>query len=208
MSIYSYDRNKSDISLQFLNQIEATGGLTGSRSGIPQAKKLIAVQNYQAALDALPEHSSDREIGNIKAVLLMRLGRFDQALNLLRRIVMDSVTMLPKPDVPERIQLNFATALLMTGHIAGCIGVIQTIADAENEQAVELRVDIRKWEKSLSVLAWLDWKACGIEHIKGQFPTTLSQLGRFDWEADGDTISDVPLSQQEKKVRHSHDLAC
>ncbi len=78
--------------------------------------------------------------------------------------------------------LNFATALLFSGNVGGCREALASIQDPSQERVQQIRDSIQRWEKSLSLLKWLDWKICGIEHVSGQFPADFVP-GVFDWEA-------------------------
>ena len=183
MSIYSYD-DKSE-SLNTINQIGLTQTHTISNPEISKAIEFISTGNYQAAYDHLKSRSADPEVINIKAVLLMRLGKPNQAVSILRSMVLDPTTLLLRPGVPDHIKLNFATALLMDGEVAGCDEILRTIQDKSNEQLIQLRADIRRWEKSLTILRWIDWKACGIAH--GSDGLSMDHLpGKFDWELDSE----------------------
>jgi hypothetical protein len=94
----------------------------------------------------------------------------------------------------------------MSGHVAGCLEVIRSVNRLENEQVRELLMEIRNWEKKLSVLGWLDWKICGIEHAKF-VPSSNDVLGRFGWEPKTDPVLER-ADTDDLPVKPMHDLAC
>lgn len=77
---------------------------------------LISEGKYETAFNQLKGLSTGLELANIKAVLLMRLGRPNEALSLLRPLVLDSNLLSLKPGIPDNVAINFATALFMTGY--------------------------------------------------------------------------------------------
>jgi hypothetical protein len=204
MAIYDYDQNQSQVFKsigQFTEQ--STKSLSVSALNLRQ---LIDLGEFQQALGLLKDYPEEGEFTNAKAVLLMRTGKPREAANLLRRHVWDLKTFTMNLNVSEHVRLNFATTLLMTGHVAGCAGIIRSLNGEVNEQANALLNAIRSWEESLSVLRWLDWKICGIEHLKGEF-SIGSDLGRFGWEPKFVPMREKLSTAVNASSRH-HDLAC
>ncbi len=202
MSIYSNHDAKTELAISRLGLAPSSVNLKRySTSTI----KLITNGQYQLALDQLKDCSADVDVRNIKAVLLMRLGRPNEAVNLLRPIVFDPTSLMVKPGVPEIVILNFATSLLLAGHVSGCLDVLSSIQDNSIKGVRRLQACVRKWEKSLSFWSWIDWKVCGIEHISGDFP--LDHLpGVFDWEFESENR--LSLAQPvETASTSSHNLA-
>jgi hypothetical protein len=152
-----------------------------SRSLPSNAIRKIELGNYSAAYENF-KNCSDPGSNNIKAVLLLRMQQPDAAVNLLRQQVWDIASLTLRNDVPAYVQLNLATAMFMSGNVNGCMEILRNTGVTEDEQAVELFASIKSWEKSLSLLKWLDWKICGIEHVKGCIPFKGTP-GRFGWES-------------------------
>lgn len=203
MAIYDFDQDPS----QVFNSIELFVGQSptlapGSHSRLQQ---LTDMGEYQKALELLKDRSCDNAMLNAKAVLLMRTGKPGDAAILLRPHVWDPGTFTLIADVPDFIRLNFATALLMTGRVAGAIEVIRSIQGSGNEQAMTLLNAIRVWEKSLSIFGWLDWKICGIEHVKKGIPVG-SDPGRFGWEPISLPSGEPSATESSLSPRH-HGLA-
>lgn len=204
MAIYDYDNSRAE-RLGSFSYLTSTSRSKGSVSN-SRLTHLIEKGEYEKALDLLRSCDLQDDLLNTKAVLLMRTGKAEAAVSLLRPVVWDSKTFLLKPDAPIHMKLNFATALLLTGHVAGCIDIIRTVNEPDNEQVKDLWTEIRAWEKSLSVFCWLDWKACGIEHIKGEFPVSHF-MGRFGWEPKALAVRDESANANNSGLANQN-LAC
>jgi hypothetical protein len=144
-------------------------------------------------------------LANIKAVLLMRLGRPNEAISLLRPLIFDLSLLSLKPGIPNNVVINFATALLMTGHVGGCLEIIDGLPDQKNDKIKRIRKSIRDWEKTLSWMSWFDWKLCSIEHCSDNL--TISHLpGVLDWEDE--TMTHMPAGPANTRTATPvHDLA-
>ena len=82
--------------------------------------------------------------------------------------------------------------------MSGCLQILRQLEVCGNEQLDELVANIRNWEKSLSLLRRLDWKVCGIEHVRNEISFN-GVPGRFGWES-GDTpesarVAAIPVPQ-------------
>jgi hypothetical protein len=152
------------------------------RGDLSRIVRHISEGQYQLALDQLRGPTVGLETGNLKAVLLMRLGRCQEAVHLLRPLVFDTNNLTLKSGIPDHVVLNFATSLLLSGNVSGCREMLASIKDPSHEGVQLIRGRIQLWEKSLSLLKWLDLKIFGIEHVSGPFPIDFVP-GVFDWEA-------------------------
>ena len=95
---------------------------------------------------------------NARAVRLLREGRVEEAVSILRTIVLKGGCTWMRPEVPNVFKRNYATALLMSGNPSGCVEVLGEMRDESNPRVQQLRAAIRRWEKTLSLLQWLDWR--------------------------------------------------
>ncbi len=205
MAIYNYDDTSARLVDSF-HQLTATASQSYLHPDFAKIRALIERREYQAACDSLGGKVSGPLLANIKAVLLLRLGKAESATSLLRSFVWDLSSFVMRTDTPGLMRLNFATGLLLSGHVAGCLEVLRSIKEPHNEQASELLAEIRSWEKSLSMIRRLDWKLCGIEHIPTGFPFHGTP-GRFGWEPNVSTVSN-PDSLADLPNTPSHKLAC
>ena len=180
MAIYTYDDNDSGL-IETIHQFDSPKTSSPSSTRISKALQFIGIGDFLQASKLLEGVSGDSTVTNIKSVLQIRVGKPADAVNLLRGQVWDPTTFMLKPEVPIHVRLNLATALFLTGHVAGCMEIVSALGKTDNEQAIELRSEVRRWEKSLSFVQWFDWKICRIEHSQGSFQTGLLP-GRFGWE--------------------------
>jgi len=102
---------------------------------------------------------------NRRAVQLLREKQFAEALGILRSLALKPGCTWMRPEVPNLVKRNFATALLLTGHRSGCLEVLAEINDETHPRALQLRAAIKRWEKTLSFWQWLDWRTGWIEPV-------------------------------------------
>ncbi|MBI2479512.1 MAG: tetratricopeptide repeat protein [Planctomycetia bacterium] len=118
-----------------------------------------------SAGSASSESSAERSVKNqnIRGVHLMREGNIDEAVCILRSIVMPPGCTWSRPDAPNVFRRNFATALLLAGHPSGCLELLAEMRDEQNPRVQQLRAAIKRWEKTLSFFQWLNWRTGWIE---------------------------------------------
>ena len=95
---------------------------------------------------------------NARATCLLRLGRYPEAVVLLRGLVLGSGGLSYRQDVPTIFQANFATALLASGNLSGCLSMLKSIQDTDHPAVVELRSAIDDWNHKLSPWQRLRWR--------------------------------------------------
>jgi hypothetical protein len=110
--------------------------------------KLIAATNEHQRFTAIIEqgdcnqalqssHATGR--GNSsqhdKAVCLMRLGRFAEAVDILRKLVLNHNCVCLRNDIPLVYKTNFATALLLSGRPGGCQSLLAELKVETNPAA-------------------------------------------------------------------------
>lgn len=114
---------------------------------------------YEQALRlARGKGGQDLEVQNATGVCLMRTGQYDEAVQLYRRLVLNPGCTWMRRDRPVYYKVNFATALLLNGLTGGCLDMLGDLHGETTPMVAALRGAIRKWEKSLSWWAWIDWK--------------------------------------------------
>ena len=100
---------------------------------------------------------------NIRGVHFLREGNLDEAVNVLRGLVMPPGCTWTRPDAPNLYKRNFATALLLAGHPSGCLELLAEMRDEQHPRVQQLRAAIKRWEKTLSFFQWLNWRTGWIE---------------------------------------------
>lgn len=93
---------------------------------------------------------------NAVAVCLLRQGKADRAVGLFRNLVLSGSLFL-RQDVPTAWKTNFATALLMTDNLFGCIQVLRDIQGENHPSVQRLRGAIRRWHSELSMGEKFQW---------------------------------------------------
>lgn len=95
---------------------------------------------------------------NERGVLLMREGNIEEAVRVLRPLVVAPGCIWTRTDAPFLVRRNFATALLLAGQPAGCLELLAEMKDDKHARVVQLRAAIKRWEKTLSLLEWVNWR--------------------------------------------------
>ncbi len=117
-----------------------------------RVRALLIEGKPQEALTVLSPHlqSGSKMIVNAQAVCLMRLGRHDEAVKLLRELVYRGSSLAMASDLPTIIKTNFATALLLTHNVEGAQAVLRELSSSEDDATAELNMAVSEWKKSLT----------------------------------------------------------
>ena len=88
---------------------------------------------------------------NARGVCLMRLGKIEEAISVLRDIVFQGYICIPL-DTPVLYKTNFATAMLLSNHKEGAFDILDKLDEKEYQQVAKFKDAIRQWIKSLSFI--------------------------------------------------------
>jgi hypothetical protein len=131
------------------------------------SQKKLNASHSKAPDPARPatKSSSERSLHNqnVRGVHAMREGNIDEAVSILRSLVMPPGCTWTRPDAPNMFKRNFATVLLLAGHPSGCLELLAEMRDEQHPRVQELRAAIKRWEKTLSFFQWLNWRTGWIE---------------------------------------------
>jgi hypothetical protein len=98
---------------------------------------------------------------NAHATCLLRMGRYQDAVDVLRGLVLGMGGVAYRQDVPAVFQANFATALLAAGNLSGCLSMLNNIKDQQHPAVKEIRTAIGRWRRHLSPWQKLRWRLGG-----------------------------------------------
>jgi hypothetical protein len=101
-------------------------------------------------------------VRNARGVCLLRMGKYEEAVQLFRRLVLAPGCTWMKLDLPVIYRTNFCTALLLGGHPAGCQSCLSEIAERSHPSVIRLHAALKQWERSLPWWPRLLWKL-GVE---------------------------------------------
>ena len=165
---------------------------------IERSIELMRQGEYRAAAGLLRAAGYDPEVRNLLGVCLIRLGEYEQAVQVYRQFVLLPNSVLERPNMSDANKRNFATALLLKGLPSGALEVLSGMPDMYNLRAVQIRAAILKWEKSLSFLRWLDWKFNFVEPRNCKIPIDF-EPGEIEFDTtqvrpDRPARSDVRLA--------------
>lgn len=141
----------------------------------------MAKCEYQKALATLPSSNRDLEVRNVCAVCLMRMNRFEEAIDLLRSVSINSNINGMREDIPLHIRINFATSLYFGGRPAGGLESLQELKHDDHPAVQLVREHARLWVAQMSFIRRIDWRLNGI--APKQLPLPPSQpVGICIWD--------------------------
>ncbi|MEQ8787017.1 MAG: tetratricopeptide repeat protein [Pirellulaceae bacterium] len=147
-------------------------------SALVRATEHIAQGRYERALTLLESAGRDLEVRNARGVCLLRLRRPAAAIGVLRDVALQAGCTWVRKDVPICYAANYATALLLGGHPAGCLEILGEV-DSRHPSVQRLRSAIRNWEATLTWWQRLNWKfgrvepdnrPVALDFLPGEFP--------------------------------------
>lgn len=157
-------------------RVSRDGNLTKTGSGLVgqgtdaakqdwrQLVSLVESREWTRALAIANRYLSDTKFLNAKGVILMRMGRASDAVVLYRSFVLAPRCTWLRPDLPGWIKVNFATALMLDGHVAGCLDILNDLRRDALPQAAALRRCLKDWERQQRFWARWDWRLFGVTH--------------------------------------------
>lgn len=156
-----------------------------SQSNLEKAIHLADSGHCEQALGLLNKGNSlSREITNARGVCLMRMGQAEEAVRILRGMVIPVGVTWMDSKLPVIYRANFALALFLSGRPQGLQETLRELPEKSHPSVVRLYQSLKAWEKSLTFMQWMGWKL-GIEQdaptrvdfVPGDFvdPVTSSQ---------------------------------
>jgi hypothetical protein len=95
-------------------------------------------------------------VTNALGVCQLRLGSVKVAVDLFRGLVLGAGLLLRK-DVPAVFKTNYATALLLSGNVDGCLVALGEVGDEQSPTVQRLREAVRRWQQRLTIWQKLNW---------------------------------------------------
>ncbi len=127
-------------------------------SVLDQVRKLLEAGHAEEARKLIQRQKSiDVLLNNALGVCLLRLGQIQPALKVFRSLTYAGGGIVMRSDAPLLLKTNLATAMLLTGEIAGCQEILCEIHDDDDPTVMKLRGAIRQWKKSLTLWQWINW---------------------------------------------------
>jgi hypothetical protein len=151
------------------NQANANSMLSNPKTldqSLRKVHQFIEDHQYELALAMTKGHEhSDVRLRNAKGVCLLRLGRFKEALHLFRSLTIDERTLTTKPKLPTEVITNFATVLLLQGHLGGCMERLHDVTDQHHPAVQRLFSAVAKWKAGLTFFQRIYWRLTTAEPV-------------------------------------------
>jgi hypothetical protein len=122
---------------------------------VDRINNLLNDGKTQAALELITKSKQmeNPRIGNARAVCLMRLGKFEEAVSQLAAIVFPGRVVAVAPGTPVVYITNLAISMLKVNNITGALSLFKQIEqkDRNHPAAVKLEQTIKDWKRSLNI---------------------------------------------------------
>ena len=122
-----------------------------------RAMHAVQAGQYERALTMLDGEPSTPQVRNARGVCLLRLGRYEKALQLFRTLALEGSGDRVRSDLPTVYLTNLATALLLTGRPSSCLALLHEIDKESNPTVIGLRKEIHQWQATLTFGERLNW---------------------------------------------------
>jgi hypothetical protein len=129
-------------------------------TALQHIRQLLEDDRPGEALSFITHSANDSpEMKNARGVCLLRLGRLDEAVAVLRELAYQGLTGMSH-EAPALFRTNFAVALLRANHDkGGALEIADRLDRNEHPEAARLKDAVRRWKESLGPLGRL---RCGL----------------------------------------------
>jgi hypothetical protein len=94
-------------------------------------------------------------MANALGVCHLREGQTQAAVDTFRRLTVEGLNL--RKDAPIVFKVNFATALLLSGNMAGCFSTLEEIRGVEHPAVERLRAALATWKQNLTLWERINW---------------------------------------------------
>jgi hypothetical protein len=129
---------------------------TNGSPALQRIRELLDHDRLDEALIFTTRSGNDSpEMKNARGVCLLRLGRLDEAIKVLRDITYQDLPGIPH-DTPVLFQANLAAALLRANQAKDvALMILDRLHGNEHPEAAKLKAAVRQWRKSIGPLGRL-----------------------------------------------------
>jgi hypothetical protein len=132
----------------------STNVISDPNTVLDRARQMLDKGKVEDALDVLDScGQSSRIIQNARGVCMMRLGRHELAVKILRDLVFPGGAFAIPDETPTIFRSNYATSLLLVDNIVTGLQMLGQIPDRRHPAVVRLKSAVRSWKRSMSWLA-------------------------------------------------------
>jgi hypothetical protein len=133
--------------------------LTEIASILSKVDRLLQEERPEEALQVISRSKLKSPwVTNANGVCLLRLDRAKQAVDLFRSLALSPGVVAIREDVPIVFKTNFATALLASNNLGGCLRVLHEINEEADSDVRQLRTAIQQFKAGLSLWKRLEWR--------------------------------------------------
>ena len=124
---YDWITNSVDAGAQMAGKgMNMIHGTTNSPITMDRVRTLLDNGQAQEALALVNQRDDVSDVWqNVRAVCLLRMGSYERAMQVLRRIVFPGNAICVPEDVPALYRANFATAMLALHHTDSALAIME-----------------------------------------------------------------------------------
>jgi sugar phosphate isomerase/epimerase len=124
-----------------------------TKASLQHIRELLDQGRPDQALDFVTRLGNGTpEMANARGVCLLRLGRLDEAIEVLEDITYQGLPGIPH-DVPPLFRVNFAAAMLRANrNKEAVLTILDRLNGNEHPEAAKLKAAVRQWKKSIGPL--------------------------------------------------------
>jgi len=153
----SSEATRSPGSAPQLGQNNGTGASPEEADLFGKVDTLLREGQADKALNVLARASVKSPwVTNALGVCQLRLGSVKVAVDLFRGLVLGAGLVLRK-DVPAVFKTNYATALLLSGNVDGCLVALEAVGDEQSPAVQRLQEAVGRWQQRLTIWQKLNW---------------------------------------------------
>ncbi len=117
---------------------------------INRVKELLDKGHTENALKILSDSGmASPAIENARGVCLMRMGRFNAAMSILRDVVFPNGAFAIPDDMPTVLRANYVTSLLLMNNMAVGLQLLGEIPEKRHPLVLQLKKAVHGWKQSL-----------------------------------------------------------
>jgi hypothetical protein len=127
---------------------------TISENVLVNIRELLKAGEHEKALQVIHRTGSQApEMKNAQGVCMLRMGRIEGAIDVLRELVFQKQLCIPL-NTPPLFQANYATALLLKHYNQMAIEIIKSLPDSAHPYVSQLKQAIGQWQQALPLHQW------------------------------------------------------
>lgn len=144
---------------------------------LARVSQLVSAGDPKAAIETMGRATPKSPwVDNAIGVCLMRLGMWQQALDVFRGLALGPGGVVLRADAPPVFKSNFAAALAATGNLDGFFRALSDLRDENHSSVVKLRDRVDQWTAGFTSWQKIQWHLGASQPAPFPIDTNLGDL--------------------------------